>query len=131
MENNHVPCEVTEKKVIGLLPCSGACNVGMLTTKCVVDLCEKHDNINFVCALGIPLGIENIVKNAKKSAYYITLNGCKVACATRALESIDLKPDQEIIVTEDLGIKKNKNYKEHTGLEDLVNKVEEMINAQQ
>lgn len=59
----------------------------MLTTRAVVDLAEKHYNINFVCSLGIPLNIEGIVNNAKKSEYYIALNGCKVKCATKALES--------------------------------------------
>ena len=49
-EEKNVPYEATPKKVIGLLPCSGACNVGMLTTKCVTQMAQKHDNIN--CKIG-------------------------------------------------------------------------------
>jgi uncharacterized metal-binding protein len=127
-DEKNVPCEVTPKKVIGLLPCSGACNVGMLTTKCVTQMAQKHDNINFVCALGLPLGIESIVNNAKKSEYYIALNGCKVACASKALKSVHIEPDEEIIITEDLGIQKNKNYSDENGLDALLKKVELMIN---
>lgn len=63
----------------------------------MVDLAEKHDNINFVCTLGIPLNIEGIVNTAKKSQYYIALNGCNVKCATKALESKGLKPNKEIV----------------------------------
>lgn len=124
----NVPCEVTRKKVIGLLPCSGACNVGMLTTKCVAQMAQKHDNINFVCALGLPLGIEGIVNNAKKSEYYIALNGCKVGCASKALESVHIKPDNEIIVTEDFGFTKNKDYSDEKGLDVISAKVESIIN---
>lgn len=127
--SQDVPCEVSPKKVIGLLPCSGACNVGMLTTKAVVKTIKKHDNINFVCSLGIPLGIDGIVRNARKSEYYITLNGCQVRCSSKALESIDIKPDKEIIVTQDLNLQKNKNYDDETGLDALVAKIDELIAA--
>jgi len=124
----NVPCEVTAKKVVGILPCSGACNVGMVTTKCVTQLAQKNDNINFVCALGLPLGIEGIVKNAKKSEYYIALNGCNVGCASKALKSINIQPDVEISVTDDIGIKKNKNYFDENGLAELEDKVNSIIN---
>ena len=124
-----IPCEVSKKKVIGPLPCSGACNVGMLTTKCVAQIAQMHDNINFVCSLGIPLGIESIVSNARKSEYYAAINGCKVACATKALKSIDMTPDAEIIVTEDIGIKKNKYYSDENGLDMLVSRVESLIKS--
>lgn len=126
---NNVPCEVSSKKVIGLLPCSGACNVGMLTTKCVIQMAQKHDNINFVCSLGIPLGIDGIVNNAKKSEYYVAINGCKVGCSSKALKSINITPDNEIIVTEDLGIQKNKNYLDENGLDSLISRVETLISS--
>jgi len=67
---------------------------------------NKYNNINFVCSLGIPLGIKEIVNNAKKSDYYIAVNGCKVRCSLKVLESINIKPDNEVILTEDFGIKK-------------------------
>lgn len=124
----NVPCEASPKKIIGLLPCSGACNVGMLTTKCVTQLAQKYDNINFVCALGLPLGIEGIVNNAKKSEFYIAVNGCKVACASKALKSVNIEPDKEVIVTEDIGIQKNKNYSDENGFDALSDKVESLIN---
>lgn len=129
MVNDKVPCETDRKKIIGLLPCSGACNVGMITTRAVVELAEKYDNINFVCSLGIPLNIEGIVNNARKSEYYIALNGCKVRCASKALESINISPDQEIVVTKDMNIQKNKYFNDNTGLDALENKVGEIIES--
>lgn len=127
-ENQTVPCDVTKKKVIGLLPCSGSCNVGMMTTRCVIDMIDTHDNINFVCALGLPLGIPNIINNAKKSEYYIALNGCEVECATKALKSANIEADTVIVVTKDFEIKKNKQFRSLEGQKELEAQVEEMIN---
>ncbi len=127
MAINDVPCETEAEENIGLLPCSGACNVGMLTSRTTVDIANQYDNINFVCSLGIPLGIEGIVNTAKESDYYIALNGCKVACSTKALESIEIESDYEVIVTEDLNIDKNTNYSDNSRLDKLNEKVEKII----
>ncbi len=69
--------------------------------------------------MGIPLGIEGIVNNAIKSDIYVAVNGCKIACATKALESLGIKPQKEVIVTEDMSIKKNKNYNSNEGFDEL------------
>lgn len=127
MSNKNVPCEASKNDLIGLLPCSGACNVGMLTTRNVVTMADKFDNINFVCALGLPLGIKGIINNARKSDFYIAVNGCKVMCSTKALNSINIKPDINLILTEDLGIQKNANYTDNTDLDKLNKKLEEDI----
>jgi len=127
-EAQTVPCEVSKKKVIGLLPCSGACNVGMMTTRCVIDMIDTHDNINFVCALGLPLGIPSITNNAKKSEYHIALNGCEIECATKAFKSANIDADTVIVVTRDFEIKKNKQFRSLEGQKELEARVEETIN---
>lgn len=124
MPDKKVPCKASKDDIIGLLPCSGACNVGMLTTRAVIDMTNKYNNINFVCSLGIPLEIEGIVNNAKKSDYYIAVNGCKVRCSSKALESINIEPNSEVILTEDFGIKKNKDFKDNTHLGEVNKKLE-------
>lgn len=126
-ENQTVPCEVTKKKVIGLLPCSGSCNVGMMTTRCVIDMIDTHDNINFVCALGLPLGIPNIISNAKKSEYHVALNGCEIECATKALKSANIEADAVIVVTRDYEIIKNKQLRSLEGQQELEEKIEQII----
>jgi uncharacterized metal-binding protein len=115
IEVESVLCEVSKKKVIGVLPCSGCCNVGMMTTRCVIDMIDVHDNINFVCALGLPLGIPNIINNARKSEYHIALNGCEIECSTKALKSAGIEADTVIVVTKDLKIKKNKELRSQEG----------------
>jgi len=116
-------------KKIGLLPCSGACNLGMTTTKSVINVLNKKENTDFVCALGLPLGIEGIIKNGKSSHSYIAVNGCKVKCASKALQSADIEVNEEIVLTEDYSIKKNKNYNDETKLEDIENQLENLVDS--
>jgi len=122
--------EVKFMKEIGLLPCSGACNVGMLSNKAVVDTLEAKEDTDFVCALGLPLGIEGIINNGQSSDNYIAVNGCKVGCASKALASADISVDQEVVLTEDFAIEKNKDFKAETKLdqitEELKNSVDEL-----
>ncbi|WP_298202577.1 putative zinc-binding protein [Desulfosporosinus sp.] len=105
---------------IGIVACSGASNTGILTTKAALKALSKDENLGIVCAMGIPLGLENIVANAKKHDKFIALNGCELQCATKVLATIELKPDQNIVLTKDLNIAKNENYDEETHLEEVV-----------
>ncbi|GAU79916.1 putative zinc-binding protein [Fusibacter sp. 3D3] len=45
---------------IGILPCQGACNVGVMTNKVALNLVD-NETVNMVCPLGLPLGIQNII----------------------------------------------------------------------
>ncbi|MBS3815382.1 MAG: putative zinc-binding protein [Hadesarchaea archaeon] len=103
-------------KKIGLLPCSGACNVGTLSNKAVINTLEDKNDTDFVCALGLPLGIEGIIKRGKESDDYIAVNGCKVKCASKALSSADIDFDKEVIITENFEMDKSGNLKSEENL---------------
>ncbi len=118
-------------KKIGILPCSGACNVGMLSTRAVIQTLDERENTDFVCALGLPLGIEGIIQQGKSSDGYIALNGCPVKCASKALESADIPVDKEIVITERYGIKKNKNLNSEEKVEDIIAEVKRMVDEMQ
>lgn len=105
---------------IGILPCQGSCNVGVMTNKIAVSLVD-HERINMVCPLGLPLGIESIINMAKLNDKHLALNGCSVRCASKALESANIHAFAEITLTDDFGIQKNKNFKDETKI-DLVYK---------
>lgn len=114
---------------VGLLPCSGACNVGMFSTKSVVEVLKK--DTDFVCALGLQLGIEGIIENGKSSDSNIAANGCGVKCASKALKSADIEVDEEVVLTEDYGIKKNKDYDTETKLEPIRDKLKGLVDSYQ
>ncbi len=118
-------------KEIGILPCSGACNVGMLSNKAVVNTLEEKENTGFVCALGLPLGIEGIIKNGKSSDGYIALNGCKVKCASKALKSADIPVDEEIVISEKYGIEKNSDLRSEEKLDKIINDVKKLVDELQ
>ncbi|MEW5866504.1 MAG: hypothetical protein AB1774_06540 [Bacillota bacterium] len=53
MENRSsvAQSQPAESRKIGVLPCSGACNVGMMTTRAVVEVASERPDVGFVCAL--------------------------------------------------------------------------------
>jgi len=112
---------------IGILPCQGSSNTGMMTSKVTLN---KVDGKEFktVCALGLPLGIEGIIKNAKSNEEFVALNGCPIKCASKALLSVGIDDFKEITVT-DLGIQKNGNMKDETGIEKLSAKLDEVVES--
>lgn len=112
---------------IGILPCQGACNVGVMTNKVALKLVD-NETVNMVCPLGLPLGIKNIVDMAGVNDKHIALNGCPIKCASKALETAGLTEHEEITLTTDFGIPKNKNYKDETNMDQVESKVKDILN---
>ncbi len=115
--------------MIGVMPCSGACNVGQMSTKAVVAAIQRRPGeIGFVCALGLPLHIPGIVKKAHENyAHHIAVNGCGVSCATKALQSVDIEPDVSLLGTEASCIEKNGDLTDESGLPAMVDSVLEAV----
>ena len=111
--------------MIGVMPCSGACNVGQMSTKAVVAAIQQRPGeIGFVCALGLPLQIPGIIKKAHENyTNHIAVNGCKVGCATKALQSVDVEPESSLLVTEAICYEKNGDLTDETRLPALVDSV--------
>jgi len=110
----------------GILPCQGACNVGYMTGKVAVKVAD-NEKVNMVCALGLPLGIENIVTMARVNDKFVALNGCPTKCASKTLDKIGFKDYQELVFTSDFGMQKNKNFTDETNLAQAEAKVKEML----
>ena len=115
---------------IGILPCQGACNVGVMTNKVALKFVD-NESINMVCPLGLPLGIKSIIDMATVNDKHIALNGCPVKCASKALESAGIKKYEEITLTQDFEIQKNKKFNDETNMEQVVDKVSKTINEMQ
>jgi len=111
--------------MIGVMPCSGACNVGQMSSKAVVQAIQRRQGeVGFVCALGLPLQIPGIVKKAHENyERHVAVNGCSVACASKALAAIGLSPEEEFLVTQTTGSEKNNDLTDESGLPALVEAV--------
>lgn len=77
--------------------------------------------------LGLPLGIESITNMAKTNNKFIVLNGCPMKCASKSLEKAEIKNYEDLTLTSDFGIQKNKNYKDETNMEKVEQVVKEKI----
>ncbi len=115
--------------MIGVLPCSGACNVGQMTGKAVVKaIGARPGQVGFVCALGLPLDIPGIVKKAQDNFdVHIGLDGCNVQCATKALKSAGVVPAESIVVTDDIGVQKSEDLSDEKSLDRLFEMVLEDV----
>ncbi len=92
---------------------------------------DEREDTDFVCALGLPLGIEGIIQQGKSSDGYIALNGCPVKCASKALKNADIPVTEEIVITERFGVQKNKNLTSEEKLEDIIAEVQRMVDEMQ
>jgi len=111
--------------MIGVMPCSGACNVGQMSGKAVVEAIQRRPGeVGFVCALGLPLQIPGIVKKAHENYdRHIAVNGCNVACATKALQSVGVEPEVSLLVTDESRLEKNGGLTDENGLPALIDSV--------
>jgi uncharacterized metal-binding protein len=114
-------------KQVGVLPCSGACNVGMMSTKLALQVIAQNENVQMVCALGLPLGIERIQDMARGNEYFVTVDGCEAQCATKALAKIDQKPHVNVVINEDYKIEKNKQYNQELKMDEIIRDLNEKI----
>ena len=105
---------------VGILPCGGACNVGMITIKATLRLLKNDQNVGYVCPLGLPLGLETIVSKARAFDKHIALNGCELECASKALQSINIEPDRKVHIMNEYKIAKNKNFDDESELDLIV-----------
>jgi uncharacterized metal-binding protein len=126
MNNTSDVHDMTET---GVLPCSGACNVGNMTVKAAGTLAAERADIQYVCALGLPLGIEGIISKAKRASQYVAMNGCEVACATKALQSIGIDPHKELCLTKDFSIKKSNDYQDEHRLSDVIERAKKIVDS--
>lgn len=111
---------------IGVLPCQGACNVGMMTNKVALQFVD-NENINMVCPLGLPLGIKSMIDKAAANDKHIAINGCPLKCASKAYDAAGIRDYEEVTITQEFDIQKNKNYNDETNMEQVKERVGTLI----
>jgi uncharacterized metal-binding protein len=100
-------CECESTNVL-LFPCSGASNVGQIANAAAVVLtCQGRGKM--YCLAGIGAHISGMVDSAAHADGCIAIDGCAVACVSKALKHAGIHLTKEVIVTE-LGIRKTHEY---------------------
>ena len=87
-----------------IFPCSGGSNVGQVANDAALELTRAGTGAMY-CLAGISGNVSGIVESTKSACKVVSIDGCKVQCAHKALTRAGRQPDLAIIVTE-LGIQK-------------------------
>lgn len=111
-------CQATSTLV---LPCAGGSNVGQISNAAAVEM-DRRGLGRIYCLIGVAAHIDGMVASAQGADRVITIDGCNVACARKALEHVGVNIAQSIIIT-DLGIQKNHVFEWSQA------EVEQVINA--
>ncbi|NPV87816.1 MAG: zinc-binding protein [Anaerolineae bacterium] len=101
---NPCACSASQRRFL-VLPCAGGSNVGQISNAAAVEL-DKQGKAQIYCLIGVAAHIPGMVDAARNAPGVIAIDGCRVACARRALEHIGIPISQHLVVT-DLGIEKN------------------------
>lgn len=76
-----------------LFSCSGACDLGQVSDLVARRLRKSgYAQQNCSCLASVGAGIKSTVDKAKAAEEVVCIDGCGVACASKMLEKIDVKP---------------------------------------
>jgi len=94
-------------KKIAIVACSGASNTGQTTNEVARHLCDKSDEFTMICLAALTLNHKISLDKVADARKIVVIDGCPVKCASQILSKYtDKKPDIDIQVMEDYGIKK-------------------------
>ncbi len=92
-----------------LLACSGGSNVGQLSNQAAVELTGEGFGKMF-CLAGIGGHLSGFVKSAGDVENLIVIDGCELGCAKAILDHLEIPVNQYMVLSEELGIDKNKDF---------------------
>lgn len=92
-----------------LFACSGGSNVGQIANDAAKAL-DQLGQGSMYCMVGVGAQLPNFIERCKQEGTTIvTIDGCSVACAKKALENVGINSDVYVVVT-DLGIQKGHHF---------------------
>lgn len=92
-----------------ILACSGGSNVGQLSNQAAIELTQEGYGKMF-CLAGIGGQLSGFVQSARDVPNLVAIDGCQVGCAKAILDQAGIAPSRYIVLTDNPGIEKNKNF---------------------
>ena len=105
-ENMKCGCEC-ESEIVGIYPCSGSANVGIISNQLAIGL-TKAGKGKMLCTAGIGAKIPGQLRSAEGCDRVVVIDGCPMNCASKIFENAGIAVDEHIVVTE-LGVKKTRD----------------------
>ncbi len=124
MDNGRkVSCSCGGGNMPLLYSCSGASDVGEIADRVTRKL--RQDKVaKMTCLSAIGIGLSGFVESAKGTCINITIDGCPIACAKKALENIGVTPTSYILT--DMGLKKGDSPVTDEVILEMSNKIKEL-----
>lgn len=94
---------------IMILACSGGSNVGQLSNQAAVELTQEGFGKIF-CLAGIGGHLRGFIQSAKDVPEMVAIDGCELGCAKAVLDHAEIPLRNYLVITDELGIEKNKNF---------------------
>jgi uncharacterized metal-binding protein len=91
-----------------ILACSGGSNVGQLSNQAAVELTQEGFGKLF-CLAGVGAHLSGFVKSVRDIPHLVVIDGCEVGCAKGVLEQAEVPLRSYLVITDHLGIAKNKD----------------------
>ena len=107
-----------------VFPCSGAADVGAIADQ-VGRKMTREGIGKMYCLTGIGGHVSGIVETTKAADEVITIDGCPIACATKAIEHIGVTP-KAFEVTK-MGFEKGKSPVTEENINTVFSKVKDML----
>ena len=101
-------CSQSNNNVM-ILACSGASNVGQLSNQAAIELTQEGYGKMF-CLAGIGGQLSGFVQSAKDVPNLVAIDGCQVGCAKAILDQAGIVAKNYIVLTDNPGIEKNKEF---------------------
>ena len=92
-----------------ILSCSGGSNDGQLANQAAVELTQEGCGKMF-CLAGIGGHLSGFVQSAKDVDRLVVLDGCEIGCSKAILDHLEIPMTTYLVLTEELGIEKNKDF---------------------
>ena len=118
-----------DNRKIAIVACSGAANTGQTANEVATNLCAKSDEYTMVCLAALTLNHKNSLDKVANAKKIVVIDGCPVKCASQIVAKYtDKKPDLDIQIMEEYGIKKvSKPSFEKEDVDKIVKDIEKKI----
>lgn len=95
---------------IVIATCSGAANTGAIATEAGDRVISKYPGTHLLCLPALALQREKPIRRVQEAKAVVVIDGCATRCAGTLVEQITgRKPDLEVELVQDFGVKKTIN----------------------
>ena len=98
----------SRRKLPLVYACSGCSNLAQLANAVAVRL-DREGRAEMSCIAGVGGDVEPLVRVATSGRPILSLDGCPLRCVQSALARHGVRPTEQLVLSEDLGLRKRQH----------------------